>query len=198
MLVLSRGMMTVSARRDLIPSGDDATHTGLVLERLLSGVLGRPIVRRTCRILARQVPVRKSALWSAQSHLAGRKSRVTAQRAALTSKWLRAKNWNAPELFAGLLHDSCRMHCDRVALGHRRTGAGLHDLIRRRVSWECRHLLQSACSTKMGEKEKRAWRRGGASWTVACSVQWRRRRHPRCGCTDLVQRIHQFFCGNPS
>ena len=85
------------------------------------------------------------------------------------------------------------MHCDRVALGHRRTGAGLHDLIRRRVSWECRHLLQSACSTKMGEKEKRAWRRGGASWTVACSVQWRRRRHPRCGCTDLVQRIHQFF-----
>jgi hypothetical protein len=144
------------------------------------------IVRRTCRILARQVPVRMSALWSAQSHLAEGKSRVTAQRTACSIDFKLAKNWNAPELFAGLLHDSCRMHCDRVALGHRRTGAGLHDLIRRRVSWECRHLLQSACSTKMGEKEKRAWRRGGASWTVACPVQWRRRRHPRCVCTDLV------------
>ena len=135
--------MTVSARRDLIPSGDDATHTGLVLERLLSGVLGRPIVRRTCRILARQVPVRMSALWSAQSHLAEGKSRVTAQRTACSIDFKLAKNWNAPELFAGLLHDSCRMHCDRVALGHRRTGAGLHDLIRRRVSRESRHLLQN-------------------------------------------------------
>ena len=40
--------------------------------------------------------------------------------------------------------------------------------------------------TKMGENEKRAWRRGGASWTVACPVQWRRRRHSCCVCTDLV------------
>ena len=42
MLELSRGMMTASARRDLIPSSDDAAHTGLVLEGLLSRVLGRP------------------------------------------------------------------------------------------------------------------------------------------------------------
>ena len=137
------GMMTASARRDLIPSSDDAAHTGLVLEGLLSRVLGRPNCAQDMQNPSTSGPgTNERAPRSAQSHLAERKSRVTAQRAALTSKWLRAKNWNAPELFAGLLHDSCRMHCDRVALGHRRTGAGLHDLIRRRVSRESRHLLQ--------------------------------------------------------
>ena len=38
----------------------------------------------------------------------------------------------------------------------------------------------------MVKNERRAWRRGGASWIVACPVQWRRRCHPRCVSTDLV------------
>ena len=50
--------------------------------------------------------------------------------------------------------------------------------------------------TKMVKNERRAWRRGGASWIVACPVQWRRRCHPRCVSTDLVHDHRpSFACG---
>lgn len=87
MLELSRGMMTASARRDLIPSSDDAAHTGLVLEGLLSRVLGRPNCAQDMQNPSTSGPgTNERAPRSAQSHLAERKS---AQRAALTSNWQR-------------------------------------------------------------------------------------------------------------
>ena len=89
MLELSRGMMTASARRDLIPSSDDAAHTGLVLEGLLSRVLGRPNCAQDMQNPSTSGPgTNESAL--ERTEPSGRaKSRVTAQRAALTSNWQR-------------------------------------------------------------------------------------------------------------